>query len=71
MTGNRTAKIDGPMTFGYEIDAADSACTFNGAEQTSASYAKGLAVVMMIGRSSPWLGTSPRRESPCLDRTRY
>jgi hypothetical protein len=26
MSENRTAKIDGPMTFGYGIDATDSAC---------------------------------------------
>jgi hypothetical protein len=25
MSANRTAKIDGPMTFGYGIDATDSA----------------------------------------------
>ena len=48
MNENRTAKIDGPMTFGYGIDATDSACKINGAEQTSASHAKGPAVTMMI-----------------------
>jgi hypothetical protein len=37
MSENRTAKIDGPMTFGYGIDATDSACKINGAEQTCAS----------------------------------
>jgi hypothetical protein len=53
MSENRTAKIDGPMTFGYGIDATDSACKINGAKQTSASHAKGPAVTMTIGRSSP------------------
>jgi len=38
------------MTFGYGIDATDSACKINGAEQTSGSHAKGLAVTVMIGR---------------------
>jgi hypothetical protein len=64
MSTNRTAKIDGPMTFGYGIDATDSACKINGAKQTSASHAKGPAVTMTIGCSSPlaWK-KSPRRET--------
>jgi hypothetical protein len=53
MSANRTAKTDGPMTFGYGIDATDSASKINGAKQTSASHAKGPAVTMTIGRSSP------------------
>jgi hypothetical protein len=62
MSENGAAKIDDPMTFGYGIDATDSACKINGAKQTSASDAKGPAVTMTIGRSSPlaWK-KSPRR----------
>jgi hypothetical protein len=53
MSANRTAKIDRPMTFGYGIDATDSACKNQRCETTSASHAKGPAVTMTIGRSSP------------------
>jgi hypothetical protein len=65
MRENRTAKIDGPMTFGYGIDAIDSACKNQRWEQTSASHAKGLAVMMMIDRSSPlaWKNLHGRRLS--------
>jgi len=40
------------MIFGNGIDATERA-KINGAKQTSASHAKGPAVTMTIGRSSP------------------
>jgi hypothetical protein len=52
MSENRTAKIDGPMTFGYGIDAIYSACK-NQRRGTNFCFAKGPAVIMMIDRSSP------------------
>jgi hypothetical protein len=45
MSESGTAKIDGPMTFGYGIDATDSAGKINCAEQTSASHAKGAVII--------------------------
>jgi hypothetical protein len=65
ISANRTAKIDGPMTFGYGIDATDSACKINGTKQMSASHAKGPAVTMTIGRSSPlvWKKNSTEGDS--------
>jgi hypothetical protein len=53
MSENRMAKIDGPMTFDYGIDATGSVCKINCAEQASASHAKGPAVIMMVDRLSP------------------
>src|SRR5215831_18552652 len=53
MSENTTAKIDGPITFGYGIDATESACKNQRYGTTSASHAKGPAVIMMIDRSSP------------------
>jgi hypothetical protein len=54
MSENRTAKIDGPMTFGYGIDATDS-----GVQKSTVRnkhlllMPKGSTVIMMIDRTSP------------------
>jgi hypothetical protein len=45
MSESGTAKIDGPMIFGYGIDATDPGGKINCAEQTSASLAKGAAII--------------------------
>jgi hypothetical protein len=57
MSANRTDKLDGPMTFGYGLDAIDTACKNQRRKQTSVSHANRPAVtIMMIGRSSPLAG---------------
>jgi hypothetical protein len=63
MSEDRVAKIDGPMTFGYGIDATDSAYK-NQWRGTNVCHAKGPAITIMVDRSSPlaWK-KSPRREA--------
>jgi hypothetical protein len=51
MSENRMAITDGPMTFGYAIDAIDSACKNQRYENKH--LPKGAAVKMMIDRSAP------------------
>jgi hypothetical protein len=54
MSENRTAKINGPMTFGYGIDATDSGVQKSTVRNKHLLLTpKGSTVIMIIDRSSP------------------